>query len=554
MRILLSIKEIFDSDVNFDVNKLNLFFEKELSFEYLLFISDISKRCLLERKQIDILKYWLEKTDLNDIERDSIISNFFKNKRGIIFQNITNNKILLKLLNNRIDFEPNKKIAKSEYTIFLKIYLFINHQINEKHYKIFKNRNGEDSKGLMKLKFTEVFLPTFHGELQYKPNIDPSLQYYRSEIILNFLKEKIQNLYKTFLEKTNMTSGEDYRINLSKILLQLKEEDNCVLRVGEENIGELRLIQNLTLNNLLDSISPIKLIHLRNKPILNLFDNNFLFMSISYLTDRIYTGLKFLLKDIVEEKTIFFNDKKIPKGTDFFSFYGREIAEPGLFEYLIEKSFNSKSNKILSGSLFEKYDLLPPPDFYIRDKGKIFLFEFKDSIIPDNIKGSYEFSEIKGELFKKLLRSNSSKDKGIKQLINVISNLNHNEYKDLDDIEGENIVIFPILVFSDSYLDTPCINYLLNHEFKNILGEYNINTKIKIRDLTLINIDFFVKYCLNLREKSIKFNYLINRYHLENTNCFKRYYINELDKNLNHLKSFHDFIEEDMKITPKFFN
>jgi hypothetical protein len=83
--------------------------------------------------------------------------------------------------------------------------------------------------------------------------------------------------------------------------------------------------------------------------------------------------------------------------------------------------------------------------------------------------------------------------------------LNETEY-----YRNHEIIIQPIIVYSDMALTFDGLNYFINKLFKEILRKYNF--KLKIYDIILIHLDFLISYQDIFHYNKIKLNDLFGGY------------------------------------------
>ena len=252
---------------------------------------------------------------------------------------------------------------------------------------------------------------------------------------------------------------------------------------------------------------------IREKPVYKLNENSYLLLSINLLIDKLFQGIQFELFRVLKAKQEEYNEKRIKSFDQFRSIYAEQISEKGIFYRALKDAFNDNKYKSIDGQRLKKELVQGEPDFYIRDKGKIYLFEYKDVIINADVKYSFSFDTIKEEILKKMVSNEKSSPKGITQLFNSIVRIKKGDYSKVDNYKSlENCTVYPIIVFTDTAFNLPGINYLLNKEFSRLVETSDLKDKHKVKGLTLIDINTFLMFQDLFREKKLNLSTCLNEY------------------------------------------
>jgi len=242
---------------------------------------------------------------------------------------------------------------------------------------------------------------------------------------------------------------------------------------------------------------------LKEKPLFQSGEKEFVILDIDYLNNKIYNGPLFdmFIQTSMSKNTRF---KEFP---DFKSQISAHVGEDIVFKGIIEKLFSSK-NTIIH---FDDENTDSTPDCYIRNGKKIFLIEFKDYLFPGKIVESYSFEKIKEHIDSKFIKNEKGKNKGILQIIEQIKILLKGEFK-FDNFIAKNIIVYPIIVHTNFTYQMPGINHYLDKEFKIKLNTEQSNNHIYINDLTIIDLESIFGF-LSLSQINLKkFEAYLKRY------------------------------------------
>ena len=144
------------------------------------------------------------------------------------------------------------------------------------------------------------------------------------------------------------------------------------------------------------------------------------------------------------------------------SFLGEEFSERFLFYSLMKKCFGLNYVNY-SGEELEKALGKGMPDYYLRRRNKIFVFECKDVQMAAKKKLSGDYETIKKAIFEKYVANSKGHAKGIGQLANVIVEKLPSILREVDKSAPNSVIfVYPVIVFFDDCFDVEGPNYLLN--------------------------------------------------------------------------------------------
>ena len=230
----------------------------------------------------------------------------------------------------------------------------------------------------------------------------------------------------------------------------------------------------------------------RAHPLIKIADKRYLIYSLPILLERLYSGMFWDIKDG-------FNDP--------FNFYNKEFVEKVLFRTQIVKNLS----RVRTSACYPTLEIISEnsikeepnqPDFYIREKESIILFECKAIRINGALKDKSDIDELLKILKTKLYNSDcnidkSRKDKkservGVTQLVHQMKMIDEDTFK-WDKEIPDNVAYYPVIVLEDSRLVKPGITYIINSWYKPLVLE-------KLPDqmcnpIVVMSINTLMTYC-----------------------------------------------------------
>lgn len=465
-------------------------------------------------KQIEFLKMWTSRLP-NEVHKEiyAFISRVSSqpNTEYNFLNNVSALLLIEHLIENRNELELVKDLTPQQELNLFKAYLYFSQIWTDRHLSVFSGKKVNTEKDLIEL-LLPVQLP-YQEVLEFK---DFRLQFLKAVYFFKFCEQNAQfsGYLNIFLKEYNLKTWHIYLVNLLSIYVRKFERLKVpsVINVPDEFPDVIGFLETLCIepNEFKKSDD---FLSLRNKPVYRLSKNDFVFLNLNFLVDKIYQGIQFDLAKILVENSATYNGKIIKSPVAFMSIFGDEFSESGLFysvmDYVFEKSnyvkFNGQTMKGILGD--------GEPDYYIRDKAKVYIFEFKNIYLNAQTKHSYDYTTIEGEIFKKLVVNEKGDAKGVTQLVNTIEKIRNDEFKKFDNYDFNSVRIYPIIVYVDFSFNIAGINYVLNKEFRKQLVDRNILRTNCVKDLVLIDLDSFIKFQDLFRNKSLKINNCLNEYY-----------------------------------------
>ena len=408
----------------------------------------------------------------------------------------------------------NLDITPEQELNILKAYFSIIDICNDKHLKILRSLNKISNDPLF---FQKTSWPILFEQHLFNNKEDASYLVIRSLAFFAYLNasKKYEPHLKLFLEKNNRDSSWDYVsffLNLAHSSLQYNEHGvRTNFRITKpEKPDPLTEDIKLSISAIQNDPRKVKdFLGLKEKPLYD-FEDSFVAIHWGFLFNKLYTGLLFDFYKTSDVDKIF---KSMP---DFLNDVAQNLSERILFKALISRIFESKYN-ILQ---FDDETIEAMPDCYIRIGKYIFIFEFKDALISADIIDSCDFDVISKDIDLKFVKNAKGKSKGISQLFEQIKCLNEDHYA-FDNFENKNLkrrnlVIYPIIVYTNFIYSAPGVTDYLNKKFKSLVQGYsekqNINFEA-IKDLTMIDIEFLYRNFKIFQQDNKYFKELLDQYH-----------------------------------------
>ncbi|OMP75670.1 NERD domain-containing protein [[Flexibacter] sp. ATCC 35208] len=186
----------------------------------------------------------------------------------------------------------------------------------------------------------------------------------------------------------------------------------------------------------------------------------------------------------------------------YLGIIGKYFFEEYITLQLIRKIFTHQYDSIKT----DKDDPQYPDILIIQNNKDVFVIEVKSTRVNGTVVDRADtqgFQQFLQDQFANEKKSIGGKNKGIYQLKSQIRYLQS---------LGSKFRIYPIIVYTEPSLDISGVNTLLDEQFEAIISEVQ-NSFIKINPLTLINLNFFIKYYPQLKAERYFLRDRITEYH-----------------------------------------
>jgi len=413
-------------------------------------------------------------------------------------------EIILANRSTLLEDNDNEGVDQDEMNLF-KTYLLVNLQANKKQNLGDSQDNVEHmAEMLIAMSFSSADTGLLEdNDLEFAKLLYATV--IKFEFLLEFVsKDNNKYLGEALAKEFNQENLEQLKYQVKFLvatLLRLKHQNSYILVPERED--HINFLNSLT-NSEIEVSDDFT--NLKKFPLYKIDETQFSLVDYFYLLDKFFKSIRFILKDAF----IAYHGLK-PKDTSFFAFYNNDFSEEVVMKKVLDEIFHWKYIiKRQEGATRDS-----EPDYYVRHKNRIYLFENKDILVRADIKSSCDIEKIKKLLNKKFVHD-GDRHVGIGQLITSIKQIVNNQFP-FDDYANQknSFSIYPILLVSDRVFEIPGMNYLLNKRYNELVQErlgdkYNPSL---IKPLTFVDIDTLIFWSPYLKRKDRNFRDLLDRHH-----------------------------------------
>jgi len=450
---------------------------------------------------------------INRVIYYATISNLDPNKLSILYPETS-----LILINTVLEIKDNNvnaeiSIKESEIRL-LKAYLLINQIQADTQGKISETIPSYDTLNnkMLYLLFTSAFCQSEFLNSDIVSSF--CSQFYRIHLLFKMIEndDKTKGIIEKFYENWGINSWKEYVaeiFQLSAMALKNREDGKHVKIKLEHNdryqFGK-HFLELLKVSEENDNDSDFKMI--RNAPLYKDIDDQDMYWIIYplFLVDKIFYSVYFELKQINDSLNK--NEKKIQ---NFRQFITDNFSEQTVL-YTALQSIINKDNKVISfngNTIKTEFGYEAEPDYYIRKDKSIFLFESKDNLYTGEIKRSYNYTKIEEKI-----KGNLYSKKGIRQLLYNIKKILNREFSFDNAYLGNDISIYPILIYHNRQIDVPGLNNIINEWFLLEVEKLKVEgfSVDRIMPITLINIETIIYFQDQINNVTV-LKSLIDKFH-----------------------------------------
>lgn len=403
------------------------------------------------------------------------------------------------------------ELCEDEYEQVYKAWLYCNQRWTDWQVKGMKNYNMADISLLIDMPVVEFKL--------YK---DFETQQYKAIKFFEFFEN--DSLYKTYLptfyEEHNIGHWKQYVLRLFAMMKASLNNpyvtiDNNYLE--DRQFFDLYIVKIQDCQNLWDANNALK--YFRNHFLIKLSEQAYMLLNPNLLVDKFYQGLKFDFFNTLKNHSLTnAKGKVINDFGDFCSDIGSHFSEPILLYSLMSDVFAGKVDAIYTGEQLKAKGVLAEPDLYMRIGDNLFLFEYKDVTLADNVKYSADADNMKEAICKRLCKYEEGKEKkGAGQLHYTMENIFlHGSFDAIDQEVKQVKNVFPIIMTTDRSFSALGVNLVVIQEYDKIRNVHPIEIPVFISVPVIMDMDIIIKCANRLNNGTFKLEDMLMSYIAKN--------------------------------------
>lgn len=407
--------------------------------------------------------------------------------------------------------EDSLDLCDDEYESVYKALLYCNQRWTGLQEKGFKNYDMADISLLIDLPVVE-----------FKYYKDFETQLYKAIKFFDFCEK--DSLYSTYLPCFYYDHQIEYwKQYLLRLFAMMKASlnnpyvtiDNNYLEdrlFFDQYIVELRDCQNLWGANK-------ALNYFRNHFLIKLSQQAYMLLNPNLLVDKFYQGMKFDFFNTLKNHSLTnAKGKVIDNYADFSSDIGTRFSEPILLYSLMNDVFADKVDAIYTGEQLKATGVQAEPDLYMRIGETLFLFEYKDVTLADDVKYSADAEKMKEAICKKLCKyENGKAKKGAGQLHYTMENIFlHGSFNTIDPDVKQVKRVFPVIMTTDRSFSALGVNLVVIEEYDKIRKVHPIGTPVFISVPIIMDMDIIIKCANRLNIGAFKLDEMLMSYTVKN--------------------------------------
>lgn len=413
---------------------------------------------------------------------------------------------LLTTITRLLEFrnQMRKELTKEDKTRLFKAYLIICDEYLEQKGLI--SQTGDYTAEDM-LRYYMPFALKFNTVLSIKV---PSIELIKSKLFLvDFasVDKQVAKYVDAYVSDKKCSSTSYYMLslfNLSSKLINNEHRTNVIRLVSDDKQFLCDFLDNFCINMANDTNA----VNIQEKPLYKVDVDTYCVLYVKFFVDKFFHSMLFDIAKVCEKKGLI-NAVKRPAYVQLKQLVGQKFTEQYLFYRVIDKILaDYKYQKMTGDEMLKLGQGLP--DYYARKARRVFLFEFKDVQLKNEIVKSGNYDTIITAIENAFVKSDKGRPKGVTQLANDIES--HLREMVGENFESQTLSVYPVLVYTDSSLDIEGFNYYLNNRFREILSHRKINSNIVVKDLVMVNVDTLIMFEKAFTDKKVKFDVLLNEY------------------------------------------
>lgn len=396
-------------------------------------------------------------------------------------------------------------LCQDEYEAVFKAILYCNQRWTNEQSQELNNRNCDIIPTSIRLDLPIV---------EFKLHKDFIVQIYKVFCFFKFCEnDKEFSIYlQSFCENKSIKHWEDYILRLFEFFetslksQYIKVSDNIesVSRFFDKYVVDIDDCKDLW-----DGHNALQ--YFRNHFLLKITCDTYLLLNANLLIDKLYQGMKF---DFYRE-----GKTKYKSYPDFNSDLGTRFSEPHLLYRLMQKIYSDNPKvSMFTGEQLKQKGVVGEPDMYLRIGDSLFLFEYKDVTLGDNVKYSRNFEVIKEGICDRICKYDDRSKKGAGQLLYTIERIfQENLMTEFDPSVTNVSEVYPIILTTDRSFSAIGVNALVTQEFSRMKKDHPINKKIFISIPIIVELDTIILCAKELHDKTTNLREMLKKYLRENS-------------------------------------
>lgn len=413
---------------------------------------------------------------------------------------------LLTTITRLLEFrnQMRKELTKEDKTRLFKAYLIICDEYLEQKGLI--SQTGEYTAEDM-LRYYMPFALKLNTVLSIK---DPLIELIKSKLFLvDFasVDKQVAKYVDAYVSDKKCSSTSYYMLslfNLSSKLINNEHRTNVIRLASDDKQFLCDFLDNFCISMANDTNA----VNIQEKPLYKVDVDTYCVLYVKFFVDKFFHSMLFDIAKVCEKKGLI-NAVKRPAYVQLKQLVGQKFTEQYLFYRVIDKILADYKYQKMTGDEMLKFGQ-GLPDYYARKARRVFLFEFKDVQLKNEIVKSGNYDTIITAIENAFVKSDKGRPKGVTQLANDIES--HLREMVGENFESQTLSVYPVLVYTDSSLDIEGFNYYLNNRFREILSHRKINSNIVVKDLVMVNVDTLIMFEKAFTDKKVKFDVLLNEY------------------------------------------
>ena len=472
------------------------------------------------KKQLSFLTQWSARfPDELQMQIAEYVKGVSRSNSFVMFINNTSSYILMEyILANFNSLPPAESLLPEQELALFKAYILCTEEWTSAQEVALDKFKGNTVKSA--LDFLKIYLPAILPYFDNQGFHDFRIQAIKAKYFFEFCSgDAVFSSYlELFLKEYNLSSWKEYLMHILTFYISplAKEPIPTIAIVPSEEKIAIKFLEPFLID-ITNYRQDADFLQLRTTPVFRFDNDKFMFLSFNFFVDKIFHSVQFDFSRVLIKNKATFAGKVIKDYPHFKSIYGGRFSETELFYRTMNYVFEKNKYILISGSVLQGTLKDGEPDFYIRDKGKVYFFEYKDVVLNAKTKFSYDYQTIVDEFNKKFVQNQTGDAKGITQLATIIKKYRNGAFQCVDPHDYTKTFVYPVVVYTDHSFDMHGFNYILKQEMRAYLENQEMSNDLNVKDVILLSLDSLIKFQDLFRHKILKIN-----------NCFNEYYSNAI--------------------------